>query len=648
MPVQFETDDVIWKLRYSPDGKRIAAAGDSDVYVINAESGKLIEKLSAAQTSPPQFHHDQGLWTGVRFLHWGAPTFTTPENSKYDGVLSRKLDWLMRHTFVFQGVDHSRRDARWFDISDDGVRFAVCGDAGIQLWEVSELIAKFCSTEDLEITQFKAASDLRKTLLARVAHGMKLEQIYELEQGLLPAQLQNQYVGEEEELQKLMLDPQAKPLNEIKLKLRYGKKIFDVLHMDPGLMVHERVIDVFKAKGFGGWEALPISPQFPEKPDGTYFGLKINSVCGPIIREARESRSDYRFFVDLTKWDGCDLFRPDAHRTFYLVTERVIQALTEAGITGWKAERVTDQTEVLAPLPLRKKTVVATGKSAGTPAIPKVVGSRPPLAKVAALIRKHELERVEDKILASAQQAVYLKCGAAVKGTGAIGATRIGGVPDLPKGFAWPRHDNKPLAFLAQLRLADFLRLADIEGMPTDGLISFFAPYDAQKTWTIDKGGSQVLYAANMKDLVQLTEPVDLHVDAQLDLCGLSLRPIISLPHWESEVFATWMLDADERDHYMDLLETNDALNKTGVPRHQYLGHGSYLQSNALALARGAAAEAGVVAGKSESWRMILQLDDDDKAGLSWSGSGRLHVFVPEKDLSNARFERAWMVVQHT
>jgi hypothetical protein len=49
---------------------------------------------------------------------------------------------------------------------------------------------------------------------------------------------------------------------------------------------------------------------------------------------------DFRPIVDLKKWDGNDLFRPDDY-AFYLATERVVRAMADAGITGWKAERVT-------------------------------------------------------------------------------------------------------------------------------------------------------------------------------------------------------------------------------------------------------------------------------------------------------------------
>ena len=766
MPAKFQTAERISYMRFSPDGKRVAAFGDSDVYVLDAKSGQLIEKLAAPQSGPPQCHAKHGLWMGARqthFLLWGAaelklPGFTTHQKwalspksdllaigssdphvidlssgrivtslkikilsklefsadgkklliasmdktiqviSLPDGQLVKTLtfpehcyDFTLLpdnkrliivnlplklvdtdtgaeiRTYCLPGADgtnaikvprsggfwaasaalylgemkqvytvrigdietgreygvlrSSNGDIGCFDISDDGERLAAWGeDNQIQIWDVPELLKTLSAADDPDLKKGRAAAELRQTLFSRVAHGMKLDQIYELNQGLFPAQLQNEYAGDKKELSGFLLNPAAPPMTEINLRLRYGTKAFDVLHMDPGLMVHERVIDLFKAKGFKGWQAIEISPEFYTKPDGKYFGLKINSVCGPIVYEASDGASDYRHVVDLAKWDGSDLFRPEAFAPIYLVTERVVQALSEAGITGWKAKPVvkmgfTDEHSILAPLPKKKKVVSKPGAKLAAPAIPKVVGARPPLEKVTALIRRHKLERIKDKILASAESAVYLTCIEAKAGTDAPGATRIGGSPDLPKSMEWPRHQKKPLAFLAQLRLSDFAQLIDKNVLPSAGLLSFFAPFDAEKQWTIDDGGWQVIFTADVNSLVSLDAPADFPAAGQFEVCALTMRPFVSLPHWESEVVANWSLNEDEAESYMDLLESSDSLNKTGEPRHQFLGHGQYLQSDAMRSTREAAARKGIAA-VSEPWRMILQLDTDDKSGI--------------------------------
>jgi hypothetical protein len=488
MPVKYETAETVGYMRFSPDGKRLAAAADSDVYVVDANSGKLQEALVAAQTSSPQYHPQYGLWTGVRFLLWDGPRLKLPEISLYDNwaispnskllsiygslalrvidlsngrvilklnlkkschlarfsadskklymVVDNQIDFIaipskkpekvlsfndtvygfallpdnrqivlqlcvekeLKKLDLATGVQSgeysypnaesmddlvvsstgaicagiatvylggstsvravrlidldtgrelgllksTKGDIRCFCISDDAKQIAAWGeDYQLQIWDFGELIRALSTNEDPILKEAKAAAELRESLFGCSNHGHKLDQIYQLSHALLPAQAQFEYSGKENDVYAILTNPKAK-LSRIPLRLRYGRKLLDVLNMDPGLMVHERVIDLFKSKGFKGWEAVPISPAFKrdQKPDGRYFGLKLNSTCGPIVKRAQEGMGDFRPIVDLKKWDGNDLFRPDDY-AFYLATERVVRAMADAGITGWKAERVT-------------------------------------------------------------------------------------------------------------------------------------------------------------------------------------------------------------------------------------------------------------------------------------------------------------------
>ncbi len=67
-----------------------------------------------------------------------------------------------------------------------------------------------------------------------------------------------------------------------------------------------------------------------------------------------------------------------------------------------------------------------------------------------------------------------------------LGASRFGGVPDLPPGATWPERDGVPMEFIAQLRLTDLsdVRAGD-DRLPGRGSLLFF--YNAQ--WaTTDQG----------------------------------------------------------------------------------------------------------------------------------------------------------------
>lgn len=57
----------------------------------------------------------------------------------------------------------------------------------------------------------------------------------------------------------------------------------------------------------------------------------------------------------------------------------------------------------------------------------------------------------------------------------ALGASRIGGPPDLPSSVAWPESDGQKLPLILQLALADITAFPAARRLPGDGMLLFFA-----------------------------------------------------------------------------------------------------------------------------------------------------------------------------
>lgn len=55
-----------------------------------------------------------------------------------------------------------------------------------------------------------------------------------------------------------------------------------------------------------------------------------------------------------------------------------------------------------------------------------------------------------------------------------MGASKRGGVPDLPVGFVWPERDRQPCEFLCQINLAQVAPYDTEKLLPESGLLSFF------------------------------------------------------------------------------------------------------------------------------------------------------------------------------
>ena len=92
------------------------------------------------------------------------------------------------------------------------------------------------------------------------------------------------------------------------------------------------------------------------------------------------------------------------------------------------------------------------------------------------LLDAHGLTARRDAIAALIRPAIGLRTRAPTGADLAVGATRVGGEPDLPLGVAWPEGDDGPLLFVLQVDLADVAAL-DLEGrLPEDGLLSVRDP----------------------------------------------------------------------------------------------------------------------------------------------------------------------------
>lgn len=105
-------------------------------------------------------------------------------------------------------------------------------------------------------------------------------------------------------------------------------------------------------------------------------------------------------------------------------------------------------------------------------------------SEVFRLIDASGLSRIEAEIRAAVRPAVRLCARRTVGGT-AVGASKLGGLPDLPDSLEWPTRDSAPLAFIAQLNLAELAAQDPDHRLPPAGWLYFF--YDAvEQPWQGD------------------------------------------------------------------------------------------------------------------------------------------------------------------
>jgi uncharacterized protein YwqG len=242
-----------------------------------------------------------------------------------------------------------------------------------------------------------------------------------------------------------------------------------------------------------------------------------------------------------------------------------------------------------------------------------------------------------------------------------VGGTKSGGRPDLPPGFGWPEDEKGPLPFIAQLDLAELRTFAHTAELPEGGVLSFFYsahywgfdPKDRRGfrvEWFPDSTGLRRRSAAATARKGDFEEPV------LYPSCTLALLEAASPPDPDSIAMKQLGLSEEEESAYADLHVDWD----TDVSHpYQVLGNPSPIQgemqlecqlvSHGLDCGDGTAygdPRAKELAPGAADWRLLLQVDSSDDAGMMWGDVGMVYFWIREQDLRDRRFDQVWAVMQ--
>jgi uncharacterized protein YwqG len=236
--------------------------------------------------------------------------------------------------------------------------------------------------------------------------------------------------------------------------------------------------------------------------------------------------------------------------------------------------------------------------------------------------------------------------------------SQIGGRPNLPDGMQWPEWNEKPLAFLAQVDLAELPSASSDLNLPATGCLWFF--YDAeQSTWGFDPkdaGSWRVLHGPRPPDGEPNEPPAALADGGEFEAVPLAAREIKVLPSIERAVPQSQQLDASD----WDAIEAVRREGFQGRPHHQIGGYPDPVQGDSMELECQLASNglycgdasgysdprAAALAKDAGAWKLLLQLDTDDDASMMWGDCGMLYFWIREDDLAKRDFSKVWMVLQ--
>lgn len=251
-----------------------------------------------------------------------------------------------------------------------------------------------------------------------------------------------------------------------------------------------------------------------------------------------------------------------------------------------------------------------------------------------------------------------------------VGASHLGGLPDLPTQAEWPTWEGRPLSFLAQLNLTELAAYPAAAALPAAGWLSFF--YDAQEQpWGYDpanQGRAVVLYHADTVALAPRQLPEGLSTDAYtaFPVAPLIFAAEMTLPDpWEDDLdiaeeelteeqrTAIWRLLHRHGDGTSRLFGTPDTIQ--GPVRQQCAlvsrgistGSAQAMQQTREALGFSEAQVETWQQQAAADWELLLQLDShEDEANMMWEDMGRLYFCIPRAALAQRDFGAVWTVLQ--
>jgi len=277
-------------------------------------------------------------------------------------------------------------------------------------------------------------------------------------------------------------------------------------------------------------------------------------------------------------------------------------------------------------------------------------------ASVQAAFVTAGLTRVTKDIDALTKASIRLLTTPVAETTLELGASKLGGVPDLPTATSWPIWKDIPQSFIAQIRLAD-LHQYDVNGvLPGQGMLWFF--YDAQQQTygadPMDKGGWAVLFAETPGTLERTPAPATLPPASQFRACALTYTSELTLALQPQLELASFDWTDEEQQRYETMLASFPTPEDHAAVHNRLLGNPEMLQddmrSQCQLVSHGVTdvsdPKAAELAPGTMDWQLLFQVDSDEQAGMRWASTGLLYYWLKKVDLQACNFAASWLVLQ--
>lgn len=286
-------------------------------------------------------------------------------------------------------------------------------------------------------------------------------------------------------------------------------------------------------------------------------------------------------------------------------------------------------------------------------------------AKLDELMAAAGLGFLTERVAALARPSIRFHLERVASEDTRLGATRVGGDPDMPEGFEWPLVQGEALPFVAQVNLAEVGTLDILTELPPSGMLYFFFGEDAYFAAADIRSHSwKVIYRQNTTALRRTPSPASVPSRERYRPCHVHMAAELTLPPldpYDDDSLRRLGLSAQLPDEQptaywevQQILATR-VRPKHHLPINRLWGWAEAVQWEVERECLTEAPEArhldmGAITGEAQDnpWRLLLQIDTDDAPDIDWAGTGRVYFLIREHDLLRRNFESTWALMQST
>lgn len=284
-------------------------------------------------------------------------------------------------------------------------------------------------------------------------------------------------------------------------------------------------------------------------------------------------------------------------------------------------------------------------------------------AQLDALLAAAGLGFLTERVAAQERPSIRFRLERVAPEDITLGATCIGGDPDVPADFEWPHAQGAALPFVAQVNLGEVATLGALPKLPPSGMLYFFFGEDAYfaglgsglRAW-------QVIYRRDTATLHRMPSPAPVPPRERYHPCRVHMAAELTLPPldpYSPHTLARLGLNAPlTHEQNVAYWEAQQILSQVQhathhLPIHRIGGWADEVQSEVEwecleEVQAPMPLEVGIANSKENPWRLLLQMDTDGGPDTDWGDTGRIYFLIHEDHLTRHDFSNVWAILQCT